>query len=197
MKLTKNDLLLGHPFATVSVKHVESTDGKLHKHLLLEKKDAVCLTMFDIHTETLLFVEQWRAGAQFNKDLNSDGITLEPVAGHIDEGENPIQAAIREALEETTILIKEEDITFIAKGLTSAGISNEIHYHYFAQFDSSKIDMSSILNKVHGVDGEEIKIKMLTIYDAMDMVSNGTMFTSHSIIGIMHSFINHVNHQPF
>lgn len=197
MKITKEDLLLEHPFANVSIKHVKSNTGIVHKHLLLQKKDAVCLTMFDIHTETLLFVEQWRAGAQFNQDLNSDGITLEPVAGHIDDGENPIQAAIREALEETTILIKEEDITFIAKGLTSSGVSNEIHYHYFATFDSSKLDMNSILNKIHGVDDEEIKIKMLTIYDAMNMVSDGTIFASHSIIGIMHSFINHVNQQPF
>lgn len=193
MKIINDESLLKHPFASMSVQHVESSTGKTHKHLLLQKKDAVCLTIFDTHTQSLLFVEQWRAGAHFNKSLDSDGITLEPVAGHIDPGESPIEAAIREALEETTIEIKPENITFIAKGLTSPGISNEMHYHYFATFDSSKINMESILNKVHGIDDEEIKIKMIPIVEAMDMVSNGYIFASHSIIGVMYSFIKRDN----
>lgn len=188
MRVIKDEQIFKHPFASLSKKTIESDSGIVHSHLVIEKKDAVCLTLFDTHTKKLLFVKQFRAGAHYNTSLNNS-FTVEPIAGHIDPGESPIQSALREALEETTIEIDESKIELFAKGLTSPGISNEIHYHLIATFDSSLLNMNSILNSVHGIDDEEIQIVMYSIKEAMEMISTGEIFASHSIIGIMKAAI--------
>lgn len=190
MKIVKEEFLASHPFASLALKHIESNSGKESKHLLLMKKDAVCLTLFDIHTNSLVFVNQFRAGAHFNIELG-ESYTLEPVAGHIDPGESPIEAAIREAQEETDIDIEASSLEFIAKGLTSPGISNEMHHHYYASFDSSKIDMAKIMDSVHGIDDEEIKVVLIHIEEAMNMLKNGKIFSSHAIIGTMYAFLKY------
>jgi ADP-ribose pyrophosphatase len=190
MHIIKEEFLATHPFASLTMKHIKTNSGKNIKHLLLMKKDAVCLTLFDTYTQSILFVNQFRAGAHFNIELGESN-TIEPVAGHIDPGESPIEAAIREAKEETDIVIDASQIEFIAKGLTSPGISNEMHHHYYASFDSSKIDMAKILSSVHGIDDEEIKVVLINIEDAMNMVKNGEIFSSHAIIGVMHAFFKH------
>ncbi len=190
MRIVKEEFLYPHPFASLTLKHIESDSGKHSKHLLLMKKDAVCLTLFDTHTNSLIFVNQFRIGADFNLELGESD-TLEPVAGHIDPGESPIEAAIREAKEETDIDIDASSLEFIAKGLTSPGISNEMHHHYYADFDSSKFDMAKIMSTVHGIDDEEIKVVLINIEEAMNMVRNGKIFASHTIIGVMHAFFKY------
>lgn len=189
MKFIKNESLLTHPFASMSIKLFQDEKGNKHKHLLLEKKDAVCLTLYDTHLEKLLFVKQFRAGAFYNPNVESSE-TIEPIAGHIDDGEMLLTAVCRETKEETGIDIEPADVIFIAKGLTSPGISNEMHYHYFSKFDSSKIDMTKVMNSIHGIDGESIQIVMYSIKEAMEMVTNCKIVSSHAIIGVMFAALN-------
>lgn len=180
-----------HSFASLSLKKVENTaNGRVKNALVLEKKDAVCVTLRDIHTGDLLFVVQHRApvethtygGQLFNP------YTIEPIAGHIEKGNTPEETAYREAVEETSLEI--QNLKFIGKGFTSPGITTEVHYHFVAEFDSSSIDMKELLSKTHGLEDEDesIEIRMIPLQKAYDMVQSGEIYSSHAIIGIFYLY---------
>lgn len=180
-----------HPFASLSLKKVEnSANGVIKNALVLEKKDAVSVSLIDIHTGDLLFVVQHRAPVEVHS-YNGETFnpyTIEPVAGHIEKGNTPEETAYREAVEETSLKIS--NLKFIGKGFTSPGISTEIHYHYVAEFDSSKVDMKDILSKTHGLENEDesIEIRMIPLQKAYEMVQSGEIYSSHSIIGIFYLY---------
>lgn len=173
-------------FASLSRAYVEQSNGSVKKELFLKKDDAVSVTIVDIHTEKVLFVRQFRSPVSCHSARGEyfNPYNLEPVAGHIEEGHTPEQTAIKEVEEETTLSIS--DLTFIGKGFTSPGISTEVHYHYVAKFDSSKVDMKDLLNKVHGIDDEEISIELIPLDKAMEMVQTGEICSSHALVGLFY-----------
>ncbi len=148
-------------------------------HFVICKASAICLTLYDKDTDEFVFVKQFRMGAYKHPD-ETDAWVIEPVAGHIDPKEDPMLAAQREGQEETNMLIKLEDIHYLCKGYTSAGISNEMHHTYFAYVDSSNFD----LNRSHGIDDEDIQIIKLKRADVMKMIASGEIRTCSAIIGV-------------
>lgn len=148
-------------------------------HFIVSKASAICLTMYDKDTDEFVFVKQFRTGAFMHPD-ETDPWVIEPVAGHIDPKEDPILAAQREGQEETNMLIKIEDIRYLCKGYTSAGVSNEIHHNYFAYVDSSTFD----LTRSHGIDDEDIQIIKLKRADVMAMITSGDIRTCSAILGV-------------
>ncbi len=63
----------------------------------LERGDAVAVLLYDPARDEVLLIEQFRIGPAVRKD---DPWLVEVVAGMVDEGETPAQAARREAEEE-------------------------------------------------------------------------------------------------
>lgn len=148
-------------------------------HFVICKASAICLTLYDKATDEFVFVKQFRMGAYKHPD-ETDAWVIEPVAGHIDPKEDPLLAAQREGQEETNMLIKLEDISYLCKGYTSAGISNEMHHTYFAYVDSSTFD----LTRSHGIDDEDIQIIKISREDTMKMIASGEIRTCSAIIGV-------------
>lgn len=68
------------------------------------RRDAVGVLLYDIERDSVVLIEQFRAGA-LNDPLSP--WKLEPVAGLIEPGENPADVARREALEEAGCEIDE------------------------------------------------------------------------------------------
>ncbi|HET8789588.1 MAG TPA: NUDIX domain-containing protein, partial [Modicisalibacter sp.] len=68
------------------------------------RRDAVGVLLYDIERDSVVLVEQFRAGAL---DDPLSPWKLEPVAGLIEPGENPADVARREAIEEAGCEIKE------------------------------------------------------------------------------------------
>lgn len=178
--VTKTEELFKNGFATVSKNAVVGADGKPHNHLIVEKMDAVCVTLFDKKTQQLLFVQQFRTGAYYHKS-ETDPFLLEPVAGHIEAGQTPEEAALREVEEETGLTIDPASLKFICKGYTTPGICNEIHYHFIAEFDSSLADLES----THGIEGEEIKLILIDVKEAMNKIYTGELRSSNALIGVL------------
>lgn len=178
-----SESLYENKFASLFLKKIIDKLGIVHKHLLLVKRDAVCITLVDKKEKKVLFVKQFRAGAMFNESV-TESETLEPVAGHIDEGETPEQAAIREIKEETGLDVV--NLAFIAKGLTTPGICNEMHYHYIAEFDSTTEEFKKLVTETHGIDGECIELVVLPIQKAIEMVSLGEIYAGNAVVGILH-----------
>lgn len=148
-------------------------------HFVITKPSAICLSLYDKNTDEFIFVKQFRTGAFMHPDETNPWV-IEPVAGHIDPKEDPILAAQREGQEETNMLIKLEDIRFLCKGYTSAGVSNEMHHTYFAYVDSSTFDTS----RSHGIDDEDIQIIKVKRADALAMIASGEIRTCSAVVAV-------------
>lgn len=133
------------------------------RELLQRDKNVIFLTLFDEKEKKLLFVKQVRPAALFDNIL--EPYTIEPIAGMVEEGQTPIQAAIREAKEEANIELEEKDLVLLKACYLSPGISNEYGYFYFANFDSTKYKEG-----VFGLDEESEDIEAMVVH--LDEVEN-------------------------
>lgn len=100
---------------------------------------------------------------------------LEIPAGMIDKGEDPINAAARELEEETAFVPVELD--FLVSTLPSVGISNEITYIYLAR--------ELRLGKLNPDEYEFIEVYNVPLNSAIEMIYNGEITDSKTIIGIL------------
>lgn len=163
---------------------VEKFEGgeRQFTHFVVEKADAVCITLYDKNTEQFLLIKQFCTAASINK-TEIDPWLIQSVAGHIDGLQTPEEAAIREIEEETGIVC--DSVDFLCKGFTSPGIVSEIQYHYLAQFDSSKVDLS----KVYGLEDENIKVILINKADILPMIATSEIRNSNAIIGLSMSLL--------
>lgn len=88
--------------------------------------DCAIVLPYDPVRDRVLLVEQFRVGAYMRGDPNP--WTVEPVAGIIDAGEDPEQAARREAEEEAGIILRE--MRCVSASYPSPGSTTEHFYVY-------------------------------------------------------------------
>jgi ADP-ribose pyrophosphatase len=93
--------------------------------------DAVTVLPYDPVRDRVMVIEQFRFGPYLRSDPNP--WTLEPIAGRIDPGESPEEAARREAVEEGNLTIK--DLHLVARYYPTPGAVSEYLYSYIALAD--------------------------------------------------------------
>lgn len=144
------------------------------------RKPVVFLSLFDPKTKLHLITEQVRIGAIASDQVES-ALVLEPIAGIIDEGETPVQAAVREAKEETGVDVDVDSIKIIQQGFTSPGGSSE--YAYFA---TGLFDSTDYVPQIGGVEGEQedIRSHLISHEDAMSMIFSGQVNSLSTAFGI-------------
>lgn len=158
-------------------------DGRQMKGVVREvfiRNPVVFLSLYDPQADVFLFVEQVRVGAIVSNQTMFPTV-LEPIAGIIDDGEEPLVAAIREAKEETGLDVDVESISIIQEGFTSPGGSSEYAYYATGLFDSSKYQVQT-----GGVEGEaeDIQTHLIKSEDAMAMIANGQINSMSSAVGV-------------
>jgi ADP-ribose pyrophosphatase len=149
---------------------------------LLIRRPAVGVMIHDPIRRELLLIEQWRVGAI---DDPVSAWQLEVVAGLIDDGETPEQAAIREAYEETGVMI--DQLQLLHRFYPSAGACNEFFHLYTATADLSHA------GGIHGAldEGENIRVHVLA-YDAINtLLSSGRLVNAPVIIALQWLNIQH------
>lgn len=180
-ELLKSTDLVVNNFLALRQVHVklDKFDGgtKEVNYTILKKGDAVCVTLYDKVTDCFMLIRQFCTPAAMNENEH-DPWLLQTVAGHIDKGETPEQAAIRETKEESDLDCDE--VVFMAQGFTSPGISTEIHYHFLAKFDSTKVDVT----KSYGLEDEDIQLVVIPRSEALGMIQRQEIRNSNAIIGI-------------
>lgn len=128
--------------------------------------DAAIVLPYDPHRDRVLLVEQMRMGPLARGEANP--WQFEPIAGHIDPGETPEQAAIREAKEEAGLDIS--NLEMIAQCYPSPGASSEYYYIF-----SAIADLPDKTETIAGVidEGENIRSHTLMYATFMKMVETG------------------------
>ncbi|WP_324757861.1 NUDIX hydrolase [Sphingobacterium thalpophilum] len=116
-KLLSSEYICKEPWATLRKDTCELPDGRINDHYyVLEYPDWVNMVGITEQNE-LLVIKQYRHGAGM--------LSLEIPAGTMESGENPVDAAIREMLEETGYAFDhiEEIATLYANPATSGNVT--------------------------------------------------------------------------
>ena len=148
----------------------------LVRQLTLERGNSVAVLVFNRSTEKLILISQFR----YPTYRNNHGWTIETIAGMVDPGEMPEEAARRELQEETGLNIDSfEPITAF---YPSPGGSSEQIYLYYSEVsgEQAKYKKSGGLLAV----GEDIKVIELTLAEALAKIKTGEIADAKTIIGI-------------
>jgi len=150
---------------------------------LFVRHDAVCVLPYDPQRDCVVLIEQFRIGAL---DKSTNPWLLELVAGLIDKDEVPEEVARREALEEANLPLSA--LWPITQYYPSPGGSDERVHLFVGRCDSAGA------GGVHGLaeEGEDIRVHVWPLEDALDAVKDGRIDNAASIIALQWLALNRV-----
>ena len=142
---------------------------------LILRPRAVGVLLFDPAQQQVVLVRQIRVGML---DEGQNPWLLELVAGMVESGEEPIEVAARESLEEANT--KPQDLLQICEYYNSPGISNERITLFCGRVDATQA------GGIFGLDAEheDIEVVVLSLADALAKVASGEINNAMSIIAL-------------
>ncbi len=142
---------------------------------LILRPRAVGVLLFDLAQQQVVLVRQIRVGML---DEGQNPWLLELVAGMVESGEEPIEVAARESLEEANT--KPQDLLQICEYYNSPGISNERITLFCGRVDATQA------GGIFGLDAEheDIEVVVLSLADALAKVASGEINNAMSIIAL-------------
>ena len=142
---------------------------------LILRQRAVGVLLFDPAQQQVVLVRQIRVGML---DEGQHPWLLELVAGMVESGEEPIEVAARESLEEANT--KPQDLLQICEYYNSPGISNERITLFCGRVDATQA------GGIFGLDAEheDIEVVVLSLADALTKVASGEINNAMSIIAL-------------
>jgi nudix-type nucleoside diphosphatase (YffH/AdpP family) len=153
------------------------------RRLKFERGDSVAVLLYNPETARILLVNQFK----YPTYEKGPGWITETLAGMIDVGEDPEDAARREILEETGYSVRE--LKYISTFYLSPGGSSERIFLYLAEVaDCDKVQEGGGLTE----ESEDIASVELNLEDAREQVRTGEIVDAKTIIAI-YSLENHVH----
>ena len=142
---------------------------------LILRPRAVGVLLFDPAQQQVVLVRQIRVGML---DEGQNPWLLELVAGMVESGEEPIEVAARESLEEANT--NPQDLLQICEYYNSPGISNERITLFCGRVDATQA------GGIFGLDAEheDIGVVVLSLADALAKVASGEINNAMSIIAL-------------
>ena len=140
--------------------------------------DAVTVMPYDPLRDRVMLVEQFRFGPHVRGDANP--WQLEVIAGRIDAGETPEEAARREAAEEAGLTL--DRLLPIAGYYPSPGAMTEYLYSYLAL-----VDLPDSAAGVFGLasEAEDIRTHLVSFDDLMALCLSGEVATGPVLISAL------------
>ena len=147
------------------------------KRFNLERPEAAAVVLENVSNNSIIIVEQFRYAVASKPNQNA--WIMEIIAGLVDPGETPIEAAYRETLEESGYQVKQ--LEHLYTFYSSIGISNEtVHIFYGQVTDEDKIEKGGGLE----IESEDLKIHEIPISELVKMLKKGEIKDSKTIMGI-------------
>jgi ADP-ribose pyrophosphatase len=158
------------------VRH-ESNGGQWRepeKRLSVEAGDAAAVLLHNTDDDTILLVRQFRAPLI----RHGEPWNLEIVAGKVDKGETPEQAARREVLEEVGHRLN--DLQPITEMYPSSGILSEKVTLFFATIDSTtKVESGG------GDESEDLELVSLPLQEALTQAQTAQLKDAKTLITLL------------
>ncbi len=150
---------------------------------LFERGQAAAVLLYDANRDIVVLTEQFRIGAAFAEEKTSPWL-LEVVAGIVEEGEQPMAVACREAEEEAGCGI--DQLIPISSYWSSPGGSSEKIHLYCALVDSSP------LGGIYGLEHEQedILLRLIPFDQAYEGIASGEINNAATIIALQWLKIN-------
>lgn len=134
----------------LSFRRFDGVQSPVVKRAVFSAADAAILLPYDPVRDRVMLVEQFRAGPYARGDLSP--WPLEPVAGRVDPGETPQEAARREAEEEAGLQLRRLEL--VSRNYPSPGSTSE-YFHIFVGL----CDLSDTAQTLGGVASEDEDIR--------------------------------------
>ena len=174
---------LRHPYSCffaveehdVSFQKFDGTQSAVVTRAAFVSSDAAIVLPYDPVTDRVLLVEQFRAGPYIRGDRYP--WCLEPIAGLIDAGETPSQAALREAKEEAGLDLHRLEL--ISQTYPSPGSSAEFFHLYLGLTD---LPASTDLVAGLATETEDIRSHIFAFSDFMDHIDSGSFSVGPTVL---------------
>ncbi len=152
---------------------------------VFERGSAAAVLPYDPENDLVLLIEQFRAGAM----ASENPWLIEPIAGIIDEAEEPEDVARREALEEAGCEVTK--LLPIADYFVTPGASSEYLHCYCAPTSLSVSDNQSI----HGlaIEGEDILVHVISREESYKWLQEGKIRNAAAVVCIQWLMLNYKN----
>jgi len=152
---------------------------------LFERGNAAAVLPYDPHTDEVLLIEQFRAGA-ISMPGNNPWL-LEIVAGVIEANETPEQVVERESIEEAGCQIS--NLIPLYDYLVSPGGTTERIMLFCGQVDMKTIAADSVHG--NGEEDEDIKVHVMPVTEAIRLLNTGRISSASAIIALQWLALNH------
>jgi ADP-ribose pyrophosphatase len=180
-----SDRTLSNEWTKLSSYDIDYRDMKGETHRLrreiYHRTPAACILLYDVKREIVVLVRQFRLAAHLE---GCAGWMIEVPAGLLD-GDQPEEAILREAMEETGYRVR--GARFLFKAMTTPGAITEI-VHFFA----ATVDISDRISAGGGLasEHEDIEVLEVPLTDAMAMIETGEIFDAKTIMLLQWAMLN-------
>jgi nudix-type nucleoside diphosphatase (YffH/AdpP family) len=141
---------------------------------VFERRNASAILLHNIERDTVMLVRQLRIAAHLNGD---HAYLLEVPAGFIDDGETALQAALREALEETGYRVTRAQPAFAAY-MSPGSVTEKLHGFCAAVTDADRMSDGGGLED----EKEDLEVIELSFAEALEMVEAGEIVDAKTIM---------------
>jgi ADP-ribose pyrophosphatase len=133
----------------------------------------------DVARQEVVLIRQFRLPAHL---ATGKGDMIEIVAGHVDEGESPAEAALRECEEE--IGVAPRALAELFSYLTTPGLTDELVTVFVASIDASAV------RETAATGGEHIRTLRVPFEEALDALARNTIHNGPAVIALQWLALN-------
>ena len=162
-------------------------DGKWSPPLIREVfsgAHVASILPYDPIKKEIILIQQFRHGTL---NRNHNPIMLEIVAGMIDKGETPIEAAQRECIEETGCVAK--NISEIFSYYPAPGSSESYYHFFFAEVDA--FEGEKIMGEIN--ENEDILVKSYPIKIVREFLKEKKINNAATLLALQWFFLEYHN----
>lgn len=149
------------------IEKAELSDGEnTFSRLRINRQDAAAVLVVNTETDKVILTKQFR----YAISAKAEEPIYEIVAGKIDPGENPLNAAIRETEEETGYRVQPANIKLLVSCFSSPGYTSEMFHIYYAT-----VTNADKISKGGGMENENEKIEVIEMKrkDFQELIRSG------------------------